>query len=76
MRNSGNIVVNLWLWLKAVSWNIVHLSQTYRIRAAERRLIRAARAARNDASQATQPRAYYSPIENSPFETADMGALT
>jgi GT2 family glycosyltransferase len=46
MRNSGNVAVNLWLWLKAVSWNVVHLPQTLRIRAAERRLIRAARAAR------------------------------
>ncbi len=28
MRNSGNVVVNLLLWLRAVSWNIVRLPQT------------------------------------------------
>jgi hypothetical protein len=44
MRNSGNVFVNLLLWLRAVSWNIVRLPQTLRIRAAERRLILAARA--------------------------------
>lgn len=45
-RNSGNVLVNAWLWLRAVSWNIVRLPQTLRIRAGEQRLIRAARAAR------------------------------
>jgi GT2 family glycosyltransferase len=44
MRNSGNVFVNLRLWLRAVSWNIVRLPQTLRIRAADRRLSSAARA--------------------------------
>lgn len=48
MRNSGNVFVNSLLWLRAVSWNIVRLPQTFRIRGAERRLIRAARATRED----------------------------
>jgi GT2 family glycosyltransferase len=43
MRNSGNVFVNLLLWLRAASWNVVRLPQTVRIRAEERRLIRAAR---------------------------------
>jgi GT2 family glycosyltransferase len=47
MRNSGNVAINFWLWFKAVSWNILHLPQTLRIRAAEQRLIRAARSARS-----------------------------
>jgi GT2 family glycosyltransferase len=55
MRNSGNLAVNLLLWMRAVSWNIIHLPQTYRIRAAERRLIRAARAARKDPAAVSQP---------------------
>jgi hypothetical protein len=38
MRNSGNVFINAWLWLRAVSWNLVHLLHTLRIRAAERRL--------------------------------------
>jgi GT2 family glycosyltransferase len=42
MRNAGNGAGNLLLWLRAVAWNIVRLPQTYRIRAAERRLIRQA----------------------------------
>jgi GT2 family glycosyltransferase len=46
MRNSGNVAVNIWLWVKAVSWNVIHLPQTLRIRAAEQALIRAAREAR------------------------------
>ena len=55
MRNSGNVVVNLLLWLRAVSWNIVRIPQTIRIRAAERRLIRAARATRKNSAVASQP---------------------
>jgi GT2 family glycosyltransferase len=74
MRNSGNVVVNLLLWLRAVSWNIVYFPQTYRIRAAERKLIRAARAewndlnatANNGASRPRQP-------GNSPYSGAEMG---
>ena len=54
MRNSGNVFVNLLLWLRAVSWNIVRLPQTLRIRAAERRLSRAARATRKNFAVASQ----------------------
>jgi GT2 family glycosyltransferase len=46
MRNSGNLLVNLMLWLRAVLWNFLRLPQTLRIRAAEGRLSAAARAAR------------------------------
>jgi hypothetical protein len=63
MRNSGNVAVNLLLWLGAVSWNIVRLPQTYRIRAAERRLIRAARNTRKDAGGATRPSVNAAPAE-------------
>ncbi len=66
IRNSGSAIANLLLWLRAVSWNIVRLPQTYRIRAGERRLIRAARAAREDAGICTQPR----------VEQAQAGQLT
>jgi GT2 family glycosyltransferase len=66
MRKSGPVAANLLLWLRAVSWNIVRLPQTYRIRAAERRLIRAARAARTH-SAATLP---------SPINGAPAGQLT
>jgi GT2 family glycosyltransferase len=48
MRNSGNVFVNSLLWLRAVTWNIVRLPQTFRIRTAERRLIRVARATRKE----------------------------
>jgi len=51
VRNSGNGFVNFWLWLRAVSWNMVRLPQTLRIRAAERRLIRAAQANRKNRPQ-------------------------
>jgi glycosyltransferase involved in cell wall biosynthesis/GT2 family glycosyltransferase len=44
IRNSGNLFINLRLWLRAVSWNIVRLPQTLRLRAAERRLSCAERA--------------------------------
>jgi len=54
VRNSGNVAVNLWIWLRAVSWNIVRMPQTLRIRAAERRLIRAARSARRDTTVTLQ----------------------
>jgi GT2 family glycosyltransferase len=55
VRNSGNVVVNFWIWLRAVLWNIVRMPQTLRIRAAERRLIRAARTMRKDSAVAPQP---------------------
>lgn len=61
MRNSGNVVVNLLLWLRAVSWNIVRIPQTFRIRAAERRLIRATRTTRKDSTVAAQPPANAAP---------------
>ena len=44
------VFVNLLLWLRAVSWNIVRLPQTLRIRAAERRVSSAVRAMRNSVS--------------------------
>jgi glycosyltransferase involved in cell wall biosynthesis/GT2 family glycosyltransferase len=47
MRNSGNVFINMLLWLKAISWNIVRFPQTLSIRAAERRLSCAARVKRN-----------------------------
>jgi GT2 family glycosyltransferase len=55
MRNSGNVAVNLLLWLRAVGWNIVHAPETFRIRTAERRHIRAARASRERMAVVTQP---------------------
>jgi GT2 family glycosyltransferase len=58
MRNSGNVAVNLWLWVKAVSWNVAHLPQTLRIRSAERRLIRDARAARSNQQKSNRLGAY------------------
>ena len=76
MRNSGNVAVNLLLWLRAVSWNIVRLPQTFRIRAADRRLIRAARAARKDSAVATQPRVDTAPVEQLTYKFADMGDRT
>jgi GT2 family glycosyltransferase len=54
VRNSGNLLVNLRLWLRAVAWNIVRLPQTLRIRAVERRLIRAARIGRKDTVAVSQ----------------------
>ena len=61
MRKSGSIAVNLLLWLRAVSWNLVRLPQTYRIRAAERRLIHTARAAGSHSAVAT-----YHPVNSAP----------
>jgi GT2 family glycosyltransferase len=61
VRNSGNIFVNLLLWLGAVVWNIVHLPQTLSIRAAERRLIREARAAGKASSVVLQPHIHAAP---------------
>jgi GT2 family glycosyltransferase len=61
VRNSGNVFVNALLWLRAVSWNIVRLPQTLRIRAAERRLIRAALAAPKHADAAPRIRAHAPP---------------
>lgn len=43
MRNSGNVFLNGALWVRAVAWNLLHLPQSLRIRAAERRLVDAAR---------------------------------
>lgn len=57
MRSSGSLGVNFVTWLRAVGWNIVHLLQTLRIRAAERQLIRAARAARNESTEPVHNRA-------------------
>jgi hypothetical protein len=57
MRNSGNVAINFLLWLRAVSWNILRLPQTFRIRAAERRLNREARAARKNVDLSTHPSA-------------------
>lgn len=73
VRNSGNGFVNLWLWLRAVLWNIVRMRQTFRIRAAERRLIRAARAIRKDSVVALTPRVYAATAEQLTFESAEMG---
>jgi hypothetical protein len=73
MRNSGNVLLNSLLWLRAVSWNIVRLPETLRIRAAERRLTIAARAARQDHARASQPRARAAIAANTPLESADMG---
>jgi hypothetical protein len=73
MRNSRTKAANLLLWLRAVSWNIVRLPQTYRIRAAERRLIRAARAARQDVGAARRRHVVASPAEESPREAAELG---
>jgi GT2 family glycosyltransferase len=42
IRNSGNVFVNFVLWFRAVAWNVFRLPQTIRIRAAERRITRAA----------------------------------
>jgi GT2 family glycosyltransferase len=50
IRNSGNVAVNLVLWVRAMLWNIAHLPQTLRVRAADRRLIRAAQLATANAS--------------------------
>ncbi len=73
VRNSGNGLVNFWLWLRAVSWNVVRLPQTYRIRAAERRLIRAAHASRKGLAVSLQPRVNVAPAGQLTFESADMG---
>jgi GT2 family glycosyltransferase len=50
MRNTGNVFVNAWLWLRAVLWNVVRMPQTIAIRQAERRQIRAALAGRQSAA--------------------------
>lgn len=42
MRNSGNLLVNTSLLIRAVGWNLLKLPRTMRIRAAERRLIHTA----------------------------------
>jgi GT2 family glycosyltransferase len=55
-RNSGNVIINSLLWLRAVSWNIVRIPQTLRIRTGERRLIRTARTTRNESVATLQPR--------------------
>lgn len=55
IRNSGNVAVNMVLWMRAVGWNLVRLPETFRMRAAERRLIAAARASRKSASVAPPP---------------------
>jgi GT2 family glycosyltransferase len=68
MRNSGNVFVNLLLWVRAVSWNIVRLPQTFHIRAADRRLIRAARAASTQTCSAS--------AMNSRVRTSPAGQLT
>ena len=60
VRNSGNVLVNSWLWLRAVSWNIVRLPQTLRIRTAERRLIHATQQYRERA-RARPEQAYAEP---------------
>jgi GT2 family glycosyltransferase len=56
VRNSGNVFINSLLWLRAVGWNLVHLPQTLRIRAAEQKLIRAARTMHPEQSVPVQPR--------------------
>ena len=72
MRNSGNLPFNFLIWLRAVAWNIIHWPETYRIRAADRRLIHAARDARKEAGEGRRE-AYALPADNSPLETADVG---
>lgn len=61
VRNSGNIFVNLLLWMQAIAWNVVHLPQTMRIRADELRMVRAARAASKDLSIAMPPHVQSAP---------------
>jgi GT2 family glycosyltransferase len=55
VRNSGNVFVNSLLLLKAVTWNIVHLPQTLRVRAAEQRLIRRARTKHEERTAPVHP---------------------
>jgi GT2 family glycosyltransferase len=65
MRNSGNVAVNFWLWMRAVSWNVVQIPRTLRIRGAERQLILKSRAARKDLTESRQD-----------FDAAPEGRLT
>jgi GT2 family glycosyltransferase len=55
LRYSGNRRVKLALWLRAVLWNIVRLPETLRIRADERRLVRAALISRKNLPAAPGP---------------------
>jgi GT2 family glycosyltransferase len=55
VRNSGNVFINFLLWVRAVSWNMVHLPQTFRIRAVERRYNRAARDSQKRSAQPSRP---------------------
>jgi GT2 family glycosyltransferase len=73
VRNSGNGFINLWLWLRAVSWNLIRLPQTLRIRAAEQRLIRAARANRKDWAAIPQSRVQVGSAGLVTSESADRG---
>jgi GT2 family glycosyltransferase len=73
VRNSGNGLVNFWLWLRAVSWNLVRLPQTFRIRAAEQKLIRAVRASRKDTTAPLPARVQGAPAGQLTFESAEMG---
>jgi GT2 family glycosyltransferase len=45
VRNRGNVFVNFWLFVKAVSWNLFFLPQTLAIRHADYQKIRVARKA-------------------------------
>ena len=47
IRNSGNVAMNAWIYIKAIAWNIWMLPQTIRTRSREQQLIRAALVARN-----------------------------
>jgi GT2 family glycosyltransferase len=77
MRNSGGLGINFVTWLRAVVWNIVHLPQTLHIRAAERQLIRAARAARNESTVSVHNRApIQRRLDNSLLEPAQTGDRT
>ena len=53
MRNSGNVLCNTWLWLRAIAWNIVRLPQTLSIRAAERRRCSATLSGERGAAQSS-----------------------
>jgi GT2 family glycosyltransferase len=65
IRNSGNVAVNFVLWLKAMLWNVAHLPQTLRIRAADRQFIRAAQLA-NHGSAALAPSSAGAAINQTP----------
>ena len=43
VRNQGNVFMNLWLFVRAVSWNLFFLPQTLSIRHSDYQKIRAAR---------------------------------